>query len=830
MFVTINQLTMKNIATLILLIYSSITFSQIKGKVTDVKDHPISLASVYLENTITGTTTNNNGDYSLPIAKTGTYTIIFQMLGYKTVKKIIDVNSFPHTLNIILEEEEVTLDEVVVNSEENPANKIIRNAIANKAKNTDKFAKFTADFYSRGLFKVKDLPKKFLGQDIGDMGGGLDSTRSGIVYLSETVSKIAFQKRPKNFKEHIIASKVSGQDNGISFNQAEDVNFNFYENSFDLADVKVISPIANGAFGYYNYKLTGVFYDKNGKLINKIQLLPKRKNDRVFSGFIYIVEDDWAIYGADVIVTGTQISLPIVDTLHIKQNYNFSTNNKAWVPVTQTIDFKAGMFGFNFNGRFSAAYSNYNFTPNFTEQTFSNEILSFAEHATEKDSVYWKTIRPVALTSEEISDYKLKDSIKTIRTSEKYLDSIDGKNNKFKPLDILFGYTYEDSFNKWSLSTSSPIENLNFNTVQGWNSTIGIDYRKLLNKKGKRLSIGADVNYGFSEKKVRPTANFSYQWNNTTKPVLTMSGGVATPQFNEKQPISKFWNTISSVFFERNYLKNYEKTFAKVSFSQEVTNGIRMFSSLEFADRKPLFNTTDYVMFPKDDVSYTSNNPQEPSNFTTGFTPHHMWTFSLGTNINFGQKYLSYPNGKYNISSRKYPSLFIGYKKNFGSGNTEWNSDLVFSELRQKINLSNWGEFAYKAKGGLFLEQKDIPFIDYAHFNGNRLLIAPKSNYLDNFYMLPYYQLSTNDKFVELHGEYNFKGALLSKIPLLNKLNFHLVTSGKALFTPDNKPYSEFAVGLDNVGFGKWRLLRVDFARSTFNGKHENRVVLGIKL
>lgn len=810
--------------------YAGFSFSQIKGKVTNEKNQPISFVSVYLENTVTGTTTNTKGDFVLPITKEGKHTVIFQILGYKTLKKTIDVTSFPYTVNVVLHEEEVTLDEVVVSSEENPANAIIRNAIASKSKNTDKFAKYTADFYSRGLFKVKDLPKKFLGQDIGDFSGGLDSTRSGVVYLSETVSKIAFQKKPKHFKEHIIASKVSGQDNGISFNQAEDVNFNLYENTFDLVDAEVVSPIANAAFTYYTYKLTGVFYDSNKKLINKIQLLPKRKNDRVFSGYIYIVEDDWAIYGADVIITGKQISLPIVDSLHIKQNYNFSTQNKAWVPVTQTIDFKAGMFGFHFNGRFSASYSNYNFSPNFTKDTFTNEILSFAENATKKDSSYWKKIRPVSLTKEEVADYKLKDSIKTIRNSKKYLDSIDAKKNKFKPLSIISGYTYKNSYKKWSLNTTSLIEGLSFNTVQGWNTSFGLNFNKSLNTKGKRFSVGADINYGFSEKIARPTAYFNYLWNNTTRPYLHVSGGVATPQFNQRNPISKFWNTISSIAFERNYMKIFEKTFAKASFSQEVTNGVRMFSSLEFADRKPLFNTTNYVMFPQDDVRYTSNNPKEPDNFTSSFTPHQMWTFTTGANINFGQKYLSYPDGKYNIKNSKYPSLYLGYQKNFGSGNSEWNSDLIFSELFQRFGFGYWGEFAYKVKGGMFLEKKDIPFVDYAHFNGRLLTVATKDNFLSNFYMLPYYQLSSNDEYSELHGEYNFKGAVLSKIPLVNKLNLHLILGAKSLFTAGNKPYTEYAIGLDNLGFGKWRFLRVDFTRSNFNGKSKHTVNFGIML
>lgn len=821
---------MKKTTTIFFLLMSSVLFSQIKGKITNHSNEALPYVSVYLKNSITGTTTNNSGYYSLPLSKPGSYDIIFQFLGFKTLEKKVTIDAFPFELNVQLEEEQVSLDEVLVSSKENPANAIIRKTIASKEKNTDKLNNYSADFYSRGLFKIKNAPKKFLGQELGDLGGGLDSTRSGIVYLSETVSKINYQKKPKKFNEHIIASKVSGQDNGISFNQADEVNFNFYENTFPLAETPMISPIADEAFSYYRYKLVGNFYDKNNRLINKIELLPKRKNDRVFNGFIYIVEDDWAMNGADVTVTGAQVGIPMVKKLQIKQDYNYAESTDTWVIITQSIDFEAGMFGINFNGKFSAAYSNYNFNPNFTQNTFTNEILSFAENATKKDATYWKSIRPVPLTIEEVADYKLKDSIKVIRKSQKYLDSIDQKSNKFKPLDILTGYSYNNTYKKWRIGFSSPIENLNFNTVQGWNSSLDFTYNKRFNDQGERITIGTSFNYGLSDKKLRPKGYFSYKWNNITRPILTLSGGITTAQFDAKNPISPFWNTISSVLFERNYLKIYEKTFAKVSFSQELINGVRLHSSLEFADRTPLFNTTDYVMFPKKNIDYTSNNPKEPGNFTSSFTPHKMWSFNIGANIVFGQKYLSYPNSKFNVGNNKYPSLYIGYRKNFGSENSEWNSDLIYSQLYQNISMGNWGQFQYKAKGGMFLEQKDIPFMDYAHFNGNRLLIASNSNYLNGFLALPYYNLSSNDKFGEVHGEYNFKGALLSKIPLVNKLNFHLVTGAKALFTSGNKPYTEYSLGLDNVGFGKWRLLRIDFVRSNINGQSENRVVFGIKL
>ena len=493
---------MKKITTLLFIFISITVFAQVKGTVTNTKNEPLSFVSVYLDGTVTGTTTNDNGEYILPITKKGNYTVVFQFLGYKTIQKPIKIENSTYTLHVKLTEEEFVLDEVLVGSEENPANKIIRNVIANKETNTDKMAAYTAKFYSRGLFKIKDAPEKFLGQNLGDFGGGLDSTRSGIISLSETISNISFQKNPKNFKEHIIASKVSGRDNGISFNRAEEANFDFYQNQVSIANAKLVSPIANNAFGFYRFKLEGVFYDKNGKLINKIKITPRRENDRVFTGFIYVVEDDWMLYGADVTVTGTQVNIPAVDKLHFKLNYIFSETQKSWVLTSQTVDFKVGMLGFNIDGRFSAVYSDYDFTPNFNENTFSNQVLSFEKEATKKDSVYWNGLRPVPLTVEETKDYTIKDSLKVVRKSKKYLDSVDVKRNKLNWLSPIMGYTYQNSYEDWSVNFNSPLINLGFNTVQGYNSTVGLSYFKRLNDDGKWWNTGVNLNYGLSEKNV----------------------------------------------------------------------------------------------------------------------------------------------------------------------------------------------------------------------------------------------------------------------------------------------------------------------------------------
>ena len=82
------------------------------------------------------------------------------------------------------------------------------------------------------------------------------------------------------------------------------------------------------------------------------------------------------------------------------------------------------------------------------------------------------------------------------------------------------------------------------------------NYFKTLNEKGKWISTGANFNYGFSDKKLRPTAYVSYKWNNITRPILRFSGGITTRQFNANNPISNIHNTFNSIFFENNVFRN----------------------------------------------------------------------------------------------------------------------------------------------------------------------------------------------------------------------------------------------------------------------------------
>ncbi len=541
---------MKKILFVFLFLSTYLLQAQIVGKVTNTNGQPLPYVNIYLQNSYIGTTTNDDGNYSLNVSEKGEYKIIYQFLGYKTTSKTVTVSSFPFILNVSLEEETTSLDEVVLNTSEDPAYRIIRKTIAQRKENLEKLSEYTADFYSRGLWKVKNVPEKIMGQEVGDFDGMLDSTRTGIIYLSETISEIAYQK-PDKFTEKIIASKVSGNDNGFSFNSAQSANISFYENTIEL-NAALVSPIANNALSYYNYKLDGVFYE-GPKLINKIKVIPKRPNDRVWNGYLYIVEDDWQLYGAELSTTGAAIQVPFVSNLMVKQNYKYDSNNDFWVKISQSVDFGFGFLGMEGDGRFIAVYSNYDFKPTFSKKTFTNEVVSFKPEANKKDSLYWKGSRPVPLTDEELKDYIKKDSLQVLRRSKPYLDSLDAKSNKPGILSILAGYTYKNSFEKWSVGYEGPLRSINFNTVQGWNSKAGLTFNKWYDdNKTNTLSAAVRADYGISEDRLRFTTEILRNFNWTDKLQFSLSGGSTVAQFNDTEPISPLINTFATLFFERN--------------------------------------------------------------------------------------------------------------------------------------------------------------------------------------------------------------------------------------------------------------------------------------
>jgi len=267
----------------------------------------------------------------------------------------------------------------------------------------------------------------------------------------------------------------------------------------DQVNRSLVSPIADNALGFYKYKLLGTQYDDKGRLINKIQVIPKRANDPIVQGTIYIVEDQWNIESLSLYALPEATRVYFLDTLSITQQYINQELNDDWLLFSNTATFQMGLFGFEFEGVFSAFYSNYDLDIDIKDGFFGNELIKVEENSNKKDSTYWEATRPIPLTAEEGLDYVKKDSIYEARHTPEYLDSIDRNNNEFGFLDPLTGYSYQKSRKHLFINFNSPLENIDFNTIQGYSTAAKLSILKYKDEnRFSHFRSSTNINYGFS--------------------------------------------------------------------------------------------------------------------------------------------------------------------------------------------------------------------------------------------------------------------------------------------------------------------------------------------
>ena len=197
------------------------------------------------------------------------------------------------------------------------------------------------------------------------------------------------------------------------------------------------------------------------------------------------------------------------------------------------------------------------------------------------------------------------------------------------------GYSYTNSFKKWTARYDGPLQNTSFNTVQGWKTQIGFSYLYRDEDKRTYTSIGTRFDYGFSENKLRANAYYSRKFNNQNNSTLAVFAGSTVNQFNPSNPISDNINSTSTLFFKNNFMKLYEKNFANVNFGREIINGFNLNINAEYSERKPLFNNAEHTAIKTDDI-YSSNNPLLPFDFVTpAFEKHNLAKMGLLAKINF---------------------------------------------------------------------------------------------------------------------------------------------------------------------------------------------------
>ncbi|HLP22287.1 MAG TPA: DUF5686 and carboxypeptidase regulatory-like domain-containing protein, partial [Chitinophagales bacterium] len=499
----------------------------IHGVVYGANREKIGYANIYVKGTTNGTSANVMGQYQFDLPA-GTYELIFQHLGYKQHLETVVVKADVE-LDVTLEEQQYEIRDVVVNGSEDPALAVIRKAIQKRKYFLNVVESYTCDAYVKGMQRILEAPDRILGQKINTTGLLTGPKNSGILYLSESQSKL-YYKKPGKFREVIYSSKVSGRANGFTFNSAQNFYFNFYERNITIpfiAQRPFISPLAENTFFYYNFRMLGA-YKEGDYLVNKILVTPKRKADPCFTGVLSIIEDNWNIHSLELYLTKIN-GIQYIDTLKVTQ-YFVPVAQDIWLPTQQRYDANGGVLGIKGDGYYLGIFKNYKVNDilgmmpahsksvikadslkapkKYAQQKkkeeklvekkiFTDEIVKIEEIANKREEEYWDSIRPVPLTELEATDYQIKDSIQVIRDTKEFKDSTDKNVNKPGVLSVLTGYTYRKQYKKIQVDFPSLINLVNYNTVEGANLQMKFAIRKDW-KNGRRIVFEPWFRFGIS--------------------------------------------------------------------------------------------------------------------------------------------------------------------------------------------------------------------------------------------------------------------------------------------------------------------------------------------
>lgn len=786
----------KAIGCLVLIVsflsFGRIFAQNISGRVTDKSGAPLPHATIYVEGTTSGAIAGFDGRFTLNLP-VGNYRLQAKYVGYQTqsIPLLVTDASQTKTLNFKLNEEELTLPDVIITPDgRDPAYAIIARAVERKTYFKKLLKQYTYRAYTKTKIQLLKRPGKFFGISSDDKDTGVK-----ILYFSENLSEVAVEE-PDKIKERVTASRVNGDSKSYSLFANLFLRFSLYENLIKmegLTDRGFISPLSDNTFFSYDFKLLGTTRDRD-KTIYKIKIIPKRKNDPVFAGNIWIVDSSFAVQGFDINITRER-QLEVIDSINITQNY-IPAGKEAWTPAGVRFDFLGGVLGAKFGGYSASALSDYNLEPELEKKYFNNELLSVSQEAVEKDSSFWQTQRPIPLETDEKRDIIKKDSIEKRENSPEYQDSLTKARAKFKFGVLLRGYRRYDYRRKNEWNVSAPLSWVNFNTMEGWNLAPTVTYRQIFDDEKKRLSFTFRPRYGFSNEKFSYMAEISYNFQgargrfSSIRNFITVSGGDYPQYFGVRVQIPPTINTIYTLFSELNYLKMYQNRFASIAAGKELFNGLTLRGSLTYENRIALTNSTEQTWFPTN--RYYSPNILIPS--------HQALIAEARFTITFDNKYVTTPDGKFNFGSN-YPVLNLYYKRGLPVVSGA-DFDFVRLTLEDDFKLGLVGTLDWQIGAGKFFTHKRVEFPDLYQPLGNQTILRGGES-LTRFGLQNYYSYGTNDAYLEGYAEHHFDGFILNKIPLIKKLGLQEIAGARYFYTQAAGNYLELDMGLENIG-KKW--------------------------
>ncbi len=814
---------MKTRLTLLFFIISFTVKAQltVKGIILDETNQPLPYVNVIVKNSTIGTITDNDGKFSVTLKKNrGRIEISF--LGFETIiKRVSKKTGF---LKIILKEEADQLDEIIIvtkpkkrlKKKENPAYRILKEIWKRKKTNGLKMV----DYYQYkkhltteiGLNNLDSLfLKRIFKKDYKNILAQLPYNETGVNYYiplfyTETIKNIFGNNKIKKEREDIEAEKRRDvQSGGFAFDRISNTfnNIDIYKNNIPILKKSFVSPISTTGFETYDYVLNDSITVDNKKSY-RIYFFPRRNGDLAFEGYFWVADKNFSI---------TKIKMKIRDDINLNFVRKLSFEKEFIIKNDSIFLPKLDMY----NGDFTLTdkdeenkglsikkttyYSKYLFEKQLENSFYDEKVVKYRPDQFHKENSYWNK----KIKSEEREDtYALIANIK----KKKEIRKIAGLLN--------------------TLSTGYFNVAPNFQLGQYWNTIVKNSVEGIKIKLGFRTFTTTDDRYRISGFLGYGTKDKKFKYSLETKYLLSYKPRIAIGFAylkDAEQLGGKLLNTngLNANVFDPNALFSRGDNFfissvnrKVIQFDLEVKKGFHIGASL----------------------AHNNIKTASPDNFKIDYLDQNGQIQSELTNVST-DLYFTYTPGRFEygfgveqkMGKNLFPALIVNYKKGYKGflGGTH-NYDKIQFNYSHPILLGKLGILIATVNGGKTFGT--VPLSLLSPVPANQTFWITKGT----FSLMNYYDFVT-DTYISGHFEQHFNGLIFNKLPLIKKLNLRSLITFKTVYgtisdeniainksniqytAPTNKLYYEYGFGLENIGYGNIRPLRVDFV---WRGDHKS--------
>lgn len=766
--------------------------TRVSGKVTDAETgETLPFVRVVFQDSKIGTMTDSIGNFVLE-SYYATDSIQFFMVGYEVMTFHVTRDQ-AQIINVRMPIKVDNIEEVFIRPpDEFPSTTLHKKVIAHKdINNKEKLRSYGYELYNKIQIDLNNIGDKFtergLVQRLDLVLQYLDSADSGETFLpvilSESISQFNFKNNPKKKKEVVSATRITGIEN-VQLNQFLGemyLDFNIYDNYITLFNKAFVSPVANFARSYYRFYLEDSMFIDN-QWCYKLTFKPKRTGDMTFEGEMWIHDTTYAVKNIKASIS-PWANINYVQDLYLEHHFD-QVEKEVWMLTEEKmiidlkITQKTEVYGFY--GRKYTSRRNFEINVAYPDEFYkADNTVEFEEGAKERSDQYWAEHRHIKLNQQEQGIDNMIDSLNNDPFFKFLKNATYMASTGFYPLGkIEIGSIH-------SLIAINPVES--FRT--------GLALRTS-NNFSRRLELGGKVYYGFGDQRFKYGATLRYNITPRKRGMWTTYYNYDIEQLGISPTAASVGSTFSSLLRTGPLDKLTFVSKAGSNLEKDIGKDIVLFGGVEWKEYTAL-GLASYERFN------TEGSLERISKIQTAeVTARFRWAKD--------EEFISGVFDRTSLRS-KYPVFSLqgifGIKGVFGS---DYNYQKIEFAMEHHRTVGVLGRLRYGFNAGYIFGTVAYPFLKVHEGSQSYWL------YTNSFNRMSFFEF-ISDRYVGALVEQHWEGLLFDRIPLIKKLKWRLVTTGRmtygaissrhndAMLIPSftkqfgNTPYVELAVGIENI-------------------------------